>query len=135
MRILVTVLVFIGASALFGSLGLLSSEPIYIAPSLQKLDPTTSHRIMLFLSFPYAMAALLAAYAAWGRREWALRVYAAFAVFGLLLSGFFLYIAPVPKDAFSLVLGLVFFGLFGWALRKGWRTIQSELKNARRAAR
>jgi hypothetical protein len=134
MRILVTVLVFIGVSALFGSMGLLSSEPIYIAPSLQKLDPATSHRIMLFLSFPYSMAALLAAYAAWGRRPWALRVYAAFAVFGLLLAGFFLYIAPVPKDAFSLVLGLVFFGLMGWALRKGWRTMQSTLKSTRSAA-
>jgi hypothetical protein len=134
MRVLVTVLVFIGVSALFGSLGLLSGEPVYIAPPLQKLDPTTSHRIMLLLSFPYSMAALLAAYAAWGRREWARRVYAAFAVFGLLLAGFFLYIAPVPKDAFSLVLGLVFFGLIGWALWKGWRTMQSGLKSARRAA-
>ena len=134
MRLLVTVLVLIGVSALFGSLGLLSSKPIYVAPSLQKLDPTTSQRIMLFLSFPYAMAALLAAYAAWGRREWALRGYAAFAVFGLLLAGFFLYIAPVPKDAFSLVLGLVFFGLVGWALWKGWRTMESVIKSARRAA-
>jgi O-antigen/teichoic acid export membrane protein len=134
MRLLVTVLVLIGVSALFGSLGLLSSEPFYIAPSLQKLDPTTSHRIILFLSFPYSMAALLAAYAAWGRREWAPRAYVAFAVFGLLLAGFFLYIAPVPKDAFSLVLGLVFFVLIGWALWKGWRTMESELKSPRRAA-
>jgi hypothetical protein len=134
MRTLVIVLVFIGVSALFGSLGLLSSEPMYIAPSLQKLDPATSHRIMLILSFPYSMAALLAAYAASGRRQWALRVYAAFAVFGLLLAGFFLYIAPVPKDAFSLVLGLVFFGLIGWALWKGWRTMHSALKGTRSAA-
>jgi hypothetical protein len=134
MRILVTVLVFIGVSALCGSMGLLSSEPFYIAPSLQKLDPKTTHRIMLFLGFLYSMAALLAAYAAWGRREWALRVYVAFAVFGPLLAGFFLYIAPLPKDAFSLVPALVFFGLMGWALWRGWRTMQSALKSPRSAA-
>jgi hypothetical protein len=134
MRLLVIVLVFIGVSALFGSLGLLFSEPFYIAPSLRKLDPVTGHRIMLFLSFPYSMTALLAAYAAWLRREWALRAYVAFAALGLLLAGFFLYIAPVPKDAFSLVPVLVFFGLSGWALWKGWRTMQSGLENGRRAA-
>ena len=113
---------------------MLFGQPIYIAPSLQKVDPATTHRVLLVLSFLYSISALLAAYGAWRRSNWCRSVYAVFAGTATAFLLFFFYIAPIPKDALSFIGGPIFLGLLGWGLWKGWHVISAELNKVQRVA-
>jgi hypothetical protein len=130
MKLLVLVLTFIGISALGGAIGMLDASPMFIAPALQRMDPASTQGTLLVLSFLYAMSALVAAYGAWRRATWTLGAYAAFATLAAAFLVFFLYIAPVPKDAFFFTAGPGFLGLAGWGFWKGWATLKAELKRA-----
>ena len=129
MRLLILLLTLIGISALGGSIGLLLGEPMYVAPSLRRLDPLVTHRLLLLLAFTYTLAALLTAFAAKQRRAWAKSAYTAFALSAVLLVVFFLYIAPIPRDAFSLVTGLPIFLLLGWGLWKGRKVLDAGIQS------
>lgn len=131
MRLLISILALVGISALGGSIVLLQSEPIYIAPSLQRLDPEATRWILVVLAFFYSAFALVAAYASWRRASWAHGAYAAFAMAAVLFMAFFLYIAPIPLDTFSLIVGPVFFALLGWGLWKGRSVLAAELRRQR----
>ena len=134
MRILALILTLVGVSALGGSIGLVRGEPMYIAPELQKLHPLIAYRVLVLLTFPYSVLALLTGYAVWRRYRWATRTYALFAGFAVVLILFFLYIAPIPVDAFSLIVGPLFLALAGWGLWKGWKVLGSEFRSDQRAA-
>ena len=134
MRLLISILVLIGVSSLAGSFGLLLGEPMYVAPSLQKLDPGVAHWALVVMAFTYSMSAWVAAYASWSRSLWALGAYAAFAGSAILFAAFFLYIAPIPVDAFSFIAGPIFFGVVGWGLWKGRQVLATELQRVQRAA-
>jgi hypothetical protein len=134
MKLLILVLTLVGVAALVGALGLLSSQPAYIAPELQKLSPEDTHRAIVVLSFLYALSALVAALAAWRRSPIALGAYAAFVGSALAFVTFLLYIAPIPKDAFFFVVSPIFLGVVGWGFWKGWATLTVELRRVRRVA-
>jgi hypothetical protein len=133
MRLLILLLTVIGISALGGSVGLLVGDPMYIAPSLRKIDPLMAHRVLILLAFTYSFAALLTALAAKQRRTWARSAYDAFAISASLLVGFFLYVAPIPRDLFSVATGIAFFTLLGWGLWKGRQVLDAGIQSGQRA--
>lgn len=124
MRTLSLILWLIGIAALGGIFGFALGEPMYIEPSLQRVDPEVAKTLLCFLGGLYAVSALASAYATGRARPWARRSYCifVFAIISFIVA--FLYIAPVPHDVFSLVVGPIFFALVVFALWRGWRVIE-----------
>jgi hypothetical protein len=130
MRTLSTILLLLGMTALAGAVTFALNEPMYVAPSLRKIDPQLSKIILVLLMFCYALSALTSAYATWNTRVWAKQAYRVFSICIVVYMVSFLYIAPVPKDLFTLIGGAIFFGFLWWGLRKGWKVIGAAQSNS-----
>ena len=121
-RTLALILTLLGISAVGGMLGFPLREGIYIAPSLQRVDPAVAKWLIFSAGVFYCASTLLAAYSLWTLRSWAPRAYVGF---GLSLFAFCAvtgFILPVPTDIF---VALLFFGVLMAALLKGWRVIKN----------
>ena len=124
MRTLSLILWLIGIPALCGVVGFAAGGPIFIAPSLQKVDPQAAKVIVGAFGAAYAVSALASAYAAGRALPWVRRSYRIFVVSVVCYVVAFLYVMPVPLDAFSYTVGPIFFLLVGLALWRGWRVIE-----------
>jgi len=125
-RTLSLILFLIGVPALLGSLGVAFSEPFYIAPQLRRLDPTVTHYALSGLGLAYALSALASAYGALRRRAWVQSTYKYLGITVVAFLLFFFYIAPVPMDLFTFIVGPIFLLLVAFVYWRGWRVIRAD---------